>query len=365
MRFLAQVKKESMVSMKNWQAYFLALIIPVLAVLLNMIMTTTSRSTLEIGVVPADEHIISILKEEFAKIENEKLLFKINGYDSYDQAEKQFQKKNISMILSVRQSRYLTLWYDGKRQDSQIAVQYVSNVVQSYISQGLVSTYPEKVMQLKKLQLYEIEKAADTGTGPEGADINMMILFGIMWILLFTPINSSISQIQEEKRSGTMFYLYKLRISKFHILLAKQIGILVQSLLSLAILLLLVFVLTKQAVPVTLPNIALIVLIVFCMSSIGYFIGFLTNEVSVSTLLVLLNTIPTMLVTSLNTETSIDGLIRIMPSYYTSRIIYGMLANEPYSIRNIVICLVITIIFYGGAITVFTRKDAVQLCRTL
>ena len=365
MRFLAQVKKESLVSMKNWQAYFLALLIPVLAVLLNIIMTTTSKSTIEIGVVPNNEKFINILKEEFSQIENEKLLFEIKGYNSYDQAKQQFYNKNISMILALRQEHYLSLSYDNDRQDSQIAVQYVSNVLQSYISNNLVNTYPEEVRKLKKLQIYEIEKVDNMNIGNKGAAVNTMVLFGIMWILLFTPINSSISQIQEEKRSGTMFYLYKLRISKFHILLAKQTGIIVQSLLSLVILLILVFLLTKQGIAITLPNIALILLIIFCMSSIGYFIGFLTNEVSVSTLLVLLNTIPTMLITSLNTQTSIDGLIKLMPSYYTSQIIYSMLANEQCGSRNIVICLIISIVFYGGAIVVFTRKDAVQLCRTL
>lgn len=362
MRLIALIKKENLIIIKNWQSYFLALLVPILAVLVNIIMAQSAHSIINIGVVSENMEISTIIKTELKQ--PEKIEFKIISYKDLERAIDELKAKNLSSVVSLSEKRNLTIFYDNYRQDSQIAAQYVINGLQSYISHDLAQNHPEDISKLVKNQKYIINPLKSiTGPAAKNNEVNMMVLFGVMWIFIFFPINLAISQIQSEKNSSTMYYLFKINMSKFWILLAKQTAIILQCILSAFILMLIVDILNIYHFSFNILSLPLAVILIACMSSVGYFFGFILNNVSSSTLIVLILSLPTMLVTSLNTSTSLDGVIKIIPSYYSSQILRSILSEETINLYYIIICCIFTILFYCLAILIFSRRDPIKLCK--
>lgn len=130
------IKKENLVIFKNWQSYFLTLIIPVLAVLVNLIMSQTSVTKLSVTVIDDSGNMQTLLP---ANINNEKgVSFSFNSSRDLEKAIKDVQVGKCSAIVEVQNQKYVKLYYDEARQDSQIAVKYITYSLQRLISDDLI-----------------------------------------------------------------------------------------------------------------------------------------------------------------------------------------------------------------------------------
>jgi len=358
------IKKENLVIFKNWQSYFLTLIIPVLEVLVNLIMSQTSVTKLSVTVIDDSGNMQTLLP---ANINNEKgVSFSFNSSRDLEKAIKDVQVGKCSAIVEVQNQKYVKLYYDEARQDSQIAVKYITYSLQRLISDDLIKKYPSLVNELNSKQVYSISQAQNVGrASAESNNLNTMLLIGVIWIFVFTPLNQAMSQIQQEKTSSTLFYLYKIPRTKLEILFAKQIAVVIQCLLASVILFGITRIVGITNYTLHLYYLPISILLILCISSIGYFFGFLLTDTGSSIIVVLLLTLPTMLISSLNTSTALDPVMKIIPSYYVSQILKQMLTGSAINQIYIVITICITIIFYTLSCILFERRDPMRLCKNL
>lgn len=363
MKLFALAKKEILLLIKNWQSYFLSLLVPVIAVLVNIVMTNSSVTTINVGVVKNEFNIKEFIQSNLT--DSEQLTFKAINFESLEEALNELKTKKISSVVGLSDNRNITIYHDANRQDSQIATQYLINSFQTYISNDLTRNYPQEVNDLLIKQKYIIQNVQNISESlePNKGNVNTMVLFGLMWIFIYFPLNLSISQIQSEKSSGTIYYLFKLKMFKIFILFAKQIAIIIQCMLSAAILLLIVKLTGIYNYNFQLIHIPLAVLLIMSMSSVGYFFGFILSDVGSSTIVTLFLTLPTMLVNSLNTTTSLDKIIRLIPSYYTGQIMHSILSGENININYIIIICAFIVLFYFLSLLIFSRREPIKLCK--
>lgn len=362
MKFWALVKKENILLLRNWQSYFLALLVPVIAVFVNIFITRSSVITLNIVVVSETAEIYKILENGIPN--SDQLRFNILLINDFEKALEEFNHKNISSIVRLVSERDITVYYDADRQDSEIASQYVINSIQTYISKDLSEKFPYEINYLTENQKYYLKLLEYTkNSATLNRNIDSMFLFGIMWIFTFLPINLSMSQIQSEKSAGTMYYFYKTNVSKVWILIAKQTGIIIQCLLSSTILIFIAMLTNVYHFIIYLPQLPLALISIICMSSVGYFFGFVLNETGGSTIVTFFLTIPTMLVTSFNTSTSFDTLFKLIPSYYSSHLLIDIVSGEKADFNSIIMCCIFIVVFYLLSIIIFSRKEPVKLCK--
>ncbi len=362
MKILALIKKENLLLTKSWQSYFLALLVPVIAVLVNIVMSKSAVTTINVGIVSNNAEVYSVIHAGLGQ--SKQLQFKIIKFDDLSKATDELKNGKISSIVMLSDEKNITVYHDGNRQDSQIAMQYIINSIQAFISSDLAKNYPQEVTNLFNNQKYIIQPVQNINKSEgKNSNVNTMVLFGMMWIFIFFPLNLSISQIQSEKKSGTMYYLFKIKMPKLVILFAKQTGIIVQCLLSAAILILIVKIAGIFDLRLHISQLPIAILLIMCMSSVGYFFGFILNEIGSSTLVTLILTLPTMLVTSMNTATSLDNVIRIIPSFYSGQILRSMLSGENTNFTYIIVCCAFVIVFYFLSVSIFSRREPMKLCR--
>ena len=358
------IKKENLLVAKNWQSYFLTLIVPVLAVMVNIIISQTAKTTLNVAVVDPSGYMQTLLPSIIEKQSSIKFVF--NSNNSINNAIKDICNNKICAVVKVNNSNQISLYYDESRQDSQIAVQYITVSLQKLISSDLTSKYPDLVKKLTNSQKYVITQAKNVGTvSAKTSNLNTMLLIGMIWIFIFTPLSVSMSQIQQEKSSGTMFYLFKIPLGKIRILLAKQSAIIVQCLLATFILICITRTVGISDYVLKLWYLPMVILIILSISSIGYFFGFVLEDSGSSVIVVLLLTLPTMLVTSLNTTTALDTVIKFIPSYYSSQLLRQMLVGDNLADVNIILTVFFALFFFILSALLFERKDPMKLCKTL
>ena len=209
MKILALIKKENLLLVKSWQSYFLALLVPVIAVLVNIFMSQTAVATINIGIVSNNAEIYSVIQVGLEH--SEQLQFRTIKFDAFNNAMDELKDGTISCIVRLTDEKKITLYHDGSRQDSQIALQYLINSIQKYISNDLTQNHPQEVNDLLDNQKYIIQPLQNIKRSVEKSNnVNIMVLFGMMWIFIFFPLNLSMSQILSEKNSGTMYYLFKI-----------------------------------------------------------------------------------------------------------------------------------------------------------
>lgn len=170
--------------MKNWQSYFLALLVPILAVLINVVMAQSAISIINVGVVSNNSEISNLIQTGLNL--SDQLEIKAISFENFNKAMSQLKVNKIGLIVRLTDGKDITLYYDDSRQESQIAVQYLINSIQSYISVDLTNNYPQEVTDLIKHQKFIIKPIQNINKSvSQNKNVNTMVLFGMMWIFIF------------------------------------------------------------------------------------------------------------------------------------------------------------------------------------
>ena len=356
------IKKENIIATKNIQSYILILLIPIISIIVNIFMSQSIRQTIYIAIIEnSDNSIISIFESLNDDDSNQEFIF-IN-YTTLNLAIDDLINNKNSLIVEESDSKNVIIHYIDNRQDSNIASQYIINKLQLYISQDLMKNHSEEVynLQIKQPYIIKTNNVIDN-SDIDNSELNFMVYFALMWIIVLTPFSNSCNQIQQEKSCKSLFYLYKLPYKKTTILLAKQTAVIVQSVLSLIILILISKIFGITQIANTVNGFAYILLSIICISSLGFFFGLVINNYTLNTLITLILTLPNILVTGINTTTKVDFLLKIMPSYHISEVIRKILLRQTISFENLVYICAFTIIFYVISILIFSKKEPIKLC---
>lgn len=350
---------------KNWFSHFFALLVPVLALTINLVMASSLLVTINVGFLENVPDINEFMENDL--MVSKEISFLPFYYENLEEALEELAAKEISLLVSLENEKDLVLYYDSTRQDSQIAAQYIVNSFQTSISKDLLANHPEEVYELQAKQKYVIQAFRDLGQeSPKGQKgDNIMLLLSFMWILLYLPLNFSISQITSEKNSRTMYYFFKLKSSKILIILAKQVAVIIQCIFSsLILILILIIKLTAiYSLDFQLIHLALAIFLIIAMSSVGYFFGLIISNGINITLISLFVAIPNMIFTALNTSSSLDKFLKIISTYYLGHVIRAVLFEDKVRSDYLLIILAFTIFFYALSALIFSKREPDKLCK--
>lgn len=351
------ILKENRVMMKNWLSYFISMFVPVLSVVINLIISSTAVIHMNVLIIEESDMLYNALSAEI--IAQEGLEIEIDKADSLDTAIEMIKTKKASIVLKMDEDNEISIYYDETRPDSLGALQYMSAFIQRINTENMSEKDPELLEIYRSEVLFKVE-GADNVSADTRKDVlrKSLLSMGLIWIFIFTPLYSGMSQIQTEKSSGTYPYLLKLPKCKPMILFSKQTAVILQCFLTLVLFMILGSLLGNGgAYILRLVNIPVAILIILTISSLGYFLGFILRDGALSAIITPLLTLPTMLLTSINTRTALDPVMKFMPTHSAGLLIRDIVYADGIRIVNILTVAGIAVLFFSLSVILFNKKE--------
>jgi ABC-2 type transport system permease protein len=357
------IKKEILIAFKSPVNYLLTLLVPVLALLINVATMQTAQMNLNVDIYDPNAELLPFLSMYKTTNENMNIDLSYNNIP-----DKEFGVDNVlhgisSIFLIVEPNREIKIFYDESSQNSRIALQLLVVNIQNIISKDLEKTNKTLIEEVYANQKYIISTPINiSDKSAESKNLNSLYLVALIWLFVFIPINQSINQIQSEKLTGTMLYLIKIPKPKIFILLSKQVSIIVQCFFGFSIVSLVNLGLHISDYSFQIFDFFIFVMIIMSISSIGHFLGLILKGTGISLIIVLIFTIPTMLTSSIDTSTVLDNYIIFIPTFYAGELIRDSVIGNELSHLYIIIISLIFIVFTLIGNLILARMDPLQLC---
>lgn len=351
------IKKENKVLFRNWVLYLSTLILPILMLAINYYMHNKSVMSINVGIVSENNMLIEVLEN----YPTEEVEFDYIQFENINQAETAFMKEEIDIYIDSLDNSKIKFYLDYNSTKGQVAYQYLSNSIQKEVSNDLLNNHSELMRQISKAQIYKISLAEHVEKNTTTQKSYSLIMVGAMWIFLFTPLNQAIYQITQEKRSKTMFLLYKAPVKGIKLYISKMSAVIIQFTLSWILYFFALYKLELLDINYSFKNILIFYLIVITMSSLGYFISMLFSNDGIISIISLIFTIPIIFLNSLGNN-DFDNFLRVLPTYYCGQLLVDVVKNVDVSLINVAICFTNIIISTVLTIVIFKKSDCVKLC---
>lgn len=359
---ISHIYKENLLLLKNRISYILILVIPILAIMVNIFMSQSSSTILNIAIIGEDViDIIDTYNSDEANIKLEYLEF-----NDMKSAYAEFEEDKISLIIGKDNQNNITLHYSSSNQGSIYAYQIVNSILQTYISQALVRDYPIDVAELQSKQIYRINQPVNINLESNAtSETNYMIFFSLMWIIAMMSLNLSINQMQQEKAGNTLYAIIKLPTSRAIIILAKQTAVIVQCFLATLFLTIFINVSGVDNIFYIFRYSGWIILSICSISMFGYCLGLLINNYSVVPVIILFISIPSMLASSISVSSNIVNIIKFIPTYCVCNILKNILDKKDLGLDNILLLSINAFIFFVLSLIIINKREPVKLCKNI
>lgn len=355
MQFTALLNKEIKLLLKNWQLLLVSILVPILTLIVSYITSSTSVVEVEVGCSQCESSIINMLNENIEEISGIDLKF--SEFNDINEMKQAFKESNIDAYI-ICNDETLELYYDSANTRGQVSASIINQASQKINSAYLFDTFPEIVRKIQSSQLISLTINNIT---LEEKTLNPLVLFGFIWIFLYSTLNNSVNQIQQEKGTKTLMYIIKSPIKKINIFFAKQIAVLFQFMLMNSVYLIFVNAVKLYDFNINIKGIFAWLIVVFTISSIGHLIGMLINNTGIMLIIELIIVFPILMVDAIETN-MLSDFITLFPTYKATRIMLDSLQGGFGSFIDIIICLLAIFTCYIINYTILVKKDAVKLC---
>lgn len=355
MQFTALLNKEVKLLLKNWQLLLVSILVPILTLIVSYITSTTSVIEVEVGYFQCENSAISMLNENVEEISGINLRF--TEFNDMNEMKQAYAASNIDAYM-ITDDDAIELYYDPANTKGQASASLINQATQKINSDHFIAEFPEIVEIIQSSQCISLtlnpitleEKAPDP-----------LVLFGFIWIFLYSTLNNSVNQIQQEKGTRTLMYIMKSPIKKGYVFLTKQIAVLFQFMLMNSVYLIFVNIVNLYDFNINIKGILAWLIVVFTISSIGHLIGMLINNTGIMLIVELVIVFPVLMVNAIETNV-LSNFIALFPTYKATEIMLDSLQGGFGSFADIMICIVTIFACYMINCILLIKKDAVKLC---
>ncbi len=355
MQFITLMRKEIKLLLKNWQLLFVSVLVPVLTLIVSYVTSETSVVEIKIGYMQNSDSTITLLNNSIKDIDEVKLDFL--EFDSIDEMEQDLSNADLDAYI-IFDNEIIKMYYDASNTKGQGSASVINQAVTTINTNNLVENYPDLVDKVNESQCFYIEQ---NNVELNNKPVNPLVVFGFIWIFLYSTLNNSVNQIQQEKGTKTLMYIIKSPINKVNVFFTKQLAVIFQFLLMNSAYLIFVKLVGLYDFKITLYSILMWLIVVLTVSSIGHLIGMIFNNSGIMLIVELIIVFPVLMADSISTNL-LSKFISFFPTFKATRIMLDSLQGEFGSIYDIVLCIGTIITCYIINCTILIKKDAVKLC---
>ena len=352
--------KEFKLLFQNWQLLLVSVLVPILAVVVSLVTNETSVIELNIGYISSESYSRDIEILNDALKDYDSITFNFIEFDDVDSMKKAYDKAEIDNYVYFNDEKNVTIVYDSNSSKSDIANAYFYQAIQRINSDEILAKHIDLVEEIQNAQILSYN--ADNITSESNTNkINSLVLFGFIWIFLYSTLNNSVTQIQQEKTTKTILYLIKAPIHPAKVLLTKQAAVVFQFLIMIFAYIIFTSIMGIFTLKINIIQIVIWILIVLSVSSLGHTFGLLINNSGIMLIIELILVFPIMLTDTLQT-TIFDNWLKIMPTYVAADLMISSLEGQNYSLSSIVYALFTIVICYLISCLIMKKRDAVKMC---
>lgn len=354
----AMIKKENIVLFRNVVLYVSTLVLPVFVLCVNYYISNKSTVKIYVGLISENKSFKEILENSSV----EGIEFYILDYENYSLANLAFEDNKIDIFINETRTGEVKFYLDFNNTKGQIAYKYLTSTIQRTNSDEIMKNNRKFIEQLTEVQKYKIQEPIDLRSKGSITVGNALLLTGILWIFLYTPLSQATNQIVQEKSKKTLFLIFKAPVAGIKVFASKLSAILIQFTASCVLYFIALNKLKLLSIDFSISNILLFYLIIITISSIGYLIGMLFSNQGFVSMLSLVAIGPVMILNSIG-NTDFDYILKILPTFYCSKLLVDIINNTSISNQYIYICIFTIIINTILSIVVLNKSDAVNLCK--
>jgi ABC-type transport system involved in multi-copper enzyme maturation permease subunit len=357
---LAMIKKENSILLKNIIVYLSTLIVPSLLLFMNIYLNTHSTVKLNVGLISEDKVLYGIIND--FKADNVKL--KLNRYSNQDELCSAYKNSDIDAYITVTDDKNVHFFFDTDNTKGQLIYSYLAGAIQNYVAKDLQATNSDLLTKITEFKKYNLEVPTDIKIEKKSFTKSALLLSGVLWIILYTPLSTATNQITSEKKKKTLYMLYKAPVSPIKILFSKFTAVYLQFLLSISVYIFVARKFNLITENLTVQNFINLSLVLVSVSALGHCFGLIFNNAGIETIFSIVLVLPVIIVNSVSVS-NFDHLLRILPTYYCAQIVNSIVSNETVAILNLAMCMLITIVCIFIFCFTFRRRDVIKLCTYL
>lgn len=355
MQFITLLNKEIKLLLKNWQLLLVSVLVPVLTLIASYITSETSVVELKIGYIQNFDSTVALLNNGIQDMDGIKLDFL--KFDNINEMEQDLSSSNLDAYIVV-DNETIEMYYNASNTKGQSSASVINQAVTIINAQNLVENYPDLVDKVNQTQCLSIEL---NKVDLKSKSLDPLVSFGFIWIFLYSTLNNSINQIQQEKGTKTLMYIIKSPINKINVFLTKQLAVIFQFLLMNAAYLIFVKTVGLFDFKITLSSVLVWLIVILTVSSIGHLVGMIFNNSGIMLIVELVLVFPVLMADSLSTNL-LSKFISFFPTYKATNLMIESLQGEIGNINDIIFCLVTIFVCYIINYSILVKKDAVKLC---
>ncbi|MCI6890265.1 MAG: ABC transporter permease [Ruminococcus sp.] len=355
MQFITLLNKEIKLLLKNWQLLLVSILVPVLTLIVSYITSETSVVELKIGYIQNADSTIDLLNNGTKDIDGIKLNFL--EFDSINEMEQNLSSSDLDAYIVI-DNETLKMYYNASNTKGQSSASVINQAVTIINAKNLVENYPDLVDKVNKTQRLFIEQ---NKVDQKNKSLNPLVSFGFIWIFLYSTLNNSINQIQQEKGTKTLMYIIKSPINKINVFLTKQLAVIFQFLLMNSAYLIFVKTIGLFDFKITLSSVLIWLIVILTVSAIGHLVGMIFNNSGIMLIIELVLVFPVLMADSLSTNL-LSKFISFFPTYKATNLMIKSLQGEFGNVNDIVFCIAVILVCYIVDYSILIKKDAVKLC---